>query len=100
MGRKSKEVMKWCCWELIGEEFNFKKQLDNICQVAKYKLRAFQRIRKYLNTEKAKVLVNTSINDQFYFASIIWIVAGKTLILKVQKIYRRTLHVVQETYEK
>ena len=41
----------------FGDEFNFKKHMENICQVAKYGLLAFQRVRKYLNAEKAKVLV-------------------------------------------
>ena len=67
--------------------------------MAKYKLRALQRIRNYLSTEKARLLASIFINNQFYYAPLIWIFAGKTLS-KVQKIHFRTLQVVYNTYEK
>ena len=41
----------------FGDELKLKKHMENICQAAKYGLLAFQRVRKYLNAEKAKVLV-------------------------------------------
>ena len=40
------------------------------------------------------------INKQFYYASMIRMFSGKTLISKVQKIYLKTLHAVLDTYEK
>ena len=61
---------------------------------AKYKLRAKQRIRNYLSTEKARLLATAFINRQFY-----WKFAGKTLISKVQKIHFRILQVVYNTCE-
>ena len=84
----------------FGEEFKFKKHIENICQFVKYKLGVFQRIRKYINSEKAKVLVNAFSNSQFYYASMIWMFAGETLIPKVQKIYYRALYIVHKPYEK
>ena len=68
--------------------------------MAKYKLRALQKIRNYLSTEKARLLATTFINNQFYYAPLIWMFAGKSLISKVQKIHFRTLQVVYNTYEK
>ena len=47
---------------------------------AKYKLRALQRIRNYLSTEKARLLATAFINSQFYYTPLIWMFAGKTLI--------------------
>ena len=67
--------------------------------MAKYKLRALQRIRNYLSNEKARLLASIFINNQFYYAPLIWIFAGKTLS-KVQKIHFRTLQVVYNTYKK
>ena len=37
----------------------------------KYKLRALQRIRNYLSTEKARLLATAFINSQFYYAPLI-----------------------------
>ena len=65
--------------------------------MAKYKLRALQRIRDYLSTEKVRLLASTFINSQFYYATLIWMFAGKSLISKVQKIHFRTLHVIYNT---
>ena len=64
----------------------------------KYKLRALQRIRNYLSTEKARLLATAFINSQFYYAPLICMFASKTLISKVQEI--KTLQVVYNTYEK
>ena len=52
---------------------------------AKYKLRALQRIRNYLSTEKARLSATVFINSQFYYAPLIWMFAGKSLISKIQK---------------
>ena len=65
--------------------------------MAKYKLRALQRIRDYLSTEKARLLASAFRNSQFYYATLIWMLAGKSLISKVQKIHFRTLQVVYST---
>ena len=68
--------------------------------MAKCKLCALQRIRNYLSTEKARLLATAFINSQFYYAPLIWMFAGKSLISKVQKIHFRILQVVYNTYEK
>ena len=84
----------------IDDQLTFKTHIEYICRMAKYKLRALQRIRNYLSTEKARLLATAFINSQFYYAPLIWMFAGKTLISKVQKIHFRTLQVVYNTYEK
>ena len=61
--------------------------------MAKYKLRALQRIRNYLSTEKARLLATAFIKSQFYYALLIWMFAGKTVISKLRKIPFRTLQV-------
>ena len=84
----------------IDDQLTFKTHIEYIFLMAKYKLRALQRIRNYLSTEKARLLVTVFINSQFYYPPLIWIFPGKTLISKVQKIHIRTLQVVCNTYEK
>ena len=84
----------------IDDQLTFKTHIEYICRMAKYKLRALQRIRNYLSTEKARLLVTVFINSQSYYPPLIWIFPGKTLISKVQKIHIRTLQVVCNTYKK
>ena len=83
-----------------GDQLTFKTHIEYICRMAKYKLRALQRIRNYLITEKVRLLATAFVNSQFYYAPLIWMFAGKTLISKVQKIHFRTLQVIYNTYEK
>ena len=42
----------------------FNEHIDNLCRTENYKLHALRRIRKYLSSEKAKLLCNAFINSQ------------------------------------
>ena len=83
----------------IDDKLSFKRHVENICRKAKYKLHALQSIRKYLSTDKAEALCNAFINSQFYYAPLIWMLAGKLLISRVKKIQFRLLQVVNNTYD-
>ena len=80
----------------------FKKDIENLCRTAQYKLHALTRIRKYLTLNKAILLGNTFKNSQFNYASLIWMFCRKTLYHKIEKIHHRTLKVIyqsEESYE-
>ena len=68
-------VKEWDHVELLGitidKHFDFKKNIENLCWNANYKLHGLRRMTKYLAVEKAKLLGNTSINRQFTSASLI-----------------------------
>ena len=57
----------------------------SLLSLQKYKLRVFQRIRKYLNTRKVKVLAIALSNTQFYYASMIWMFAEKRWYQKFKR---------------
>ena len=84
----------------IDDQLTFKTHTEYIWRMAKYKLRALQRIRNYLSTEKARLLTTAFINSQFYYAPLIWMFACKSLISKVRKIHFKALQVVYNGYEK
>ena len=66
-------------------ELKFRKNIDELCRKASYKLHALQRIRRYLSVDKARILANAFIDSQFNNAPLIWMFAGKTLLNKVCK---------------
>ena len=72
---------------IIDDKLNFKIHIENICRKAKYKLHALQRIRKYLSTNKAKILCNAFVSSQLYHSLLIWMFSGKLVISKVQQIH-------------
>ena len=70
----------------IDNQLTFKDHIETLCRNASYKLHALRRIRKYLTTEKAKLLYNAFINSQFNYSSIIWMFCRKTDYMKMEKI--------------
>ena len=72
----------------------FNEHIDNLCRTANYKLHALRRIRKYLSSEKAKLLYSAFINGQFNYAPLVWIFCRKKLYVKIQKIHHKAVKVV------
>ena len=70
-----------------------------LCRRASYKLHALRRIRKYLTLEKSKLLYNAFINNQFNYASIIWMFCRKQDYLAVEKIHYKALKMVYNSNE-
>ena len=52
------------------------------------------------NIEKARILANAFISNQFNYVPLMWIFASKTAINKILKIHCRTLEVVYSEYHK
>ena len=84
----------------IDNKLKFKKHIEDLCKKASYKLHTLRRIREYLTVEKPRILDNTFIDNQFNYAPLIWMFAGKTLSNKICKIHQRTLRVVYNEYNK
>ena len=86
----------------IDNRLTFMDHVNIMCWRASFKLHALRRIRKYLTTNKAKLLYNAFINSQFDYASIIWMFCHKQDYLKIEKIQYKALKIVynsNESYE-
>ena len=70
----------------IDKHLSFKKHFENLC-----------RITKYLTLEKAKLLGSAFTYSQFNYVPLIWMFCQKTLYVKIEKIYRKTLRISQES---
>ena len=69
---------------IIDNRLTFKDHINMLCQRANHKLHALRRIRKYLTLEKSKLLYNNFINNQFNYASIIWMFCHKQDYFEVE----------------
>ena len=68
----------------IDNRLTFKDHFNILCCRASFKFHALRRIRKYLTTDKAKLLLcNAFINNQINYASIIWMFCHKQGYLKI-----------------
>ena len=56
----------------IDSRLTFKDHINMLCRRANYKLLALRRISKYLTLEKSKLVYNVFVNNQFNYASTIW----------------------------
>ena len=83
----------------IDNCLNSKDHIDALYHNASYKPHALRRIRKYLTSDKAKVLYNAFINSQFSYVSIIWMFCRKTDYLKMEKIQYKALKIVFNSNE-
>ena len=77
----------------IDNRLTFKDHINMSCRRANYKLHALRRIRKYLTFEKSKLLYNAFINNQFNYASIIWMFFRKQDYLEVETIHKKALKI-------
>ena len=83
----------------IDNRLTFIDHINMLCRRASYKLHALGRIRKYLTLEKSKLLYNAFINNQFNYASIIWMFCRKQDYLEVEKIHYKALKIVYNSNE-
>ena len=84
---------------IIDNRLTFKGQINMLCRRANYKLHALRRIRKCLTLEKLKLLYNNFINNQFNYASIIWMFCHKQDYFEVEKIHYKALKIVYNSNE-
>ena len=68
----------------IDIRLTFKDHINILCRKASFKLHALRRKRKYLTTDKAKLLCNAFLNSQFNCASIIGMFFHKQDYLKIE----------------
>ena len=83
--RESHNVELLCL--TIDNRLTFKDHINILCRRAYYKLHALRRIRKYLTLEESELLYNAFINNQFNYASIIWMFCRKQDSLEIEKIH-------------
>ena len=70
---------------VTDKSLDFQKHIDNFVRKTWYKLHALQRIRKFLNVEKAKKLGNAFIDSKFNYAILVWMFYRKRFTLKLKK---------------
>ena len=80
----------------IDKKLTFKHHVENLCRKAQYKLHTLRRIRKFLTTQKAKILGNAFIGSQFNYTPLLWMFFRKTYYSKIEKIHHKALKVIYE----
>ena len=66
----------------IDDKLTSKTHIEKICRVTKFKLGHYKGLENIYLTI-GKVRINAFISCQFYYASLIWMLAGKTMISNI-----------------
>ena len=82
----------------IDYKLKFDDHIDKLCKTARFKLHPFHTISTFLTLEQSKLLANLFVNTQFGCAPLIWMFRSKNSMLKINKIHRRTLRLVYDSY--
>ena len=80
----------------IDEKLTFTKDIANICSLANNRLRALTSIRRFLLMEQTKYLSEAYIMSAFKYCPLIWSFFNRTSNNQINKIHKRTLHLVYE----
>ena len=83
---------------IIDSKLRFNEHVKIICQKANNKVKAFSRVIRYLEPQKASLLFNLFIQTNFNYCPLIWMFCGKTTNDKVNSVHRRALRVLLNDY--
>ena len=83
----------------IDSKLNFNGHIKTICQKTKNKVRAFSRIARYLDFQKASLLYNSFILTNFNYCPLIWMFCGKTANEEVNRVHKRALRVLLNDFD-
>ena len=82
----------------IDLELKLNKQIEDLYKRASFKLHTLRRIKKYLGTEKARILANAFTESQFNYAPLTWMFASKMAISKICQLHYKTFKVIYNQY--
>ena len=80
----------------IDEKLTFTKHIANICNMAKHRLRALTRIRRFLLTKQRKYLSEAYIMSAFEYFPLIWMFCNETSKNQINKIHKLTLCLIYQ----
>ncbi len=83
----------------IDSKLNFNGHINTICQKAKNKVRAFSRVARNLDSQKASLLYNSFIMTNFNYCPLIWMFSGKAANHEVNRVHKRALRVLLNDFD-
>ena len=83
----------------IDSKLNINGHVKTICQMIKNKVKAFSRIARNLDYQKASLLYNSFILTNFNYCPLIWMLCGKTANEEVNRVHKRALRVLLNDFD-
>ena len=83
----------------IDNKLTFKSHLKNICKEAYQKPNALARIRKFTSPFQKKTSLDSFINSQFSYYSLVWMFTSKGLNETINRIHEKSLRLVLNDHQ-
>ena len=78
----------------VDKNVNFNEHVSDLMRKGNQKLLALARISRYLNQDKLKIIMRTSIQSQFNYCSLTLMFHRRILNNKINKLHERALRLV------
>ena len=76
---------------LIDDKLNFKIHITSICRFAANQLNALIRLKRFLNFEAKKVLVNSYFYSNFNYCPLVWMFSSAKSLNKIESLQKGAL---------
>ena len=81
----------------IDQKLNFDSHLKSFCKKANQKVRAWRRIRTFINFKSAKLIYNAYILSAFSYCPLIWTFCGKSANGLINNTHLRALKMIYKS---
>ena len=78
----------------IDNRLKFTEHINTLIKKGNQKLHALMRIKKYLNHDKLRLIINTFIESQFNYCPLVWMCHSNEMNNKINKLHERALRLL------
>ena len=86
------------CERLLGIDIDcklsFENHINQMCSKARAKIKVLARIAPFLIKRKRKLLMNAFFKSQLYYCPLSWMLHGRTLNNKLNRLHERCLRII------
>ena len=83
----------------IDDQLNFNLHISNICRSAANQLNALIRLKRFLDFEEKKTLINSYFYSNFNHCPLVWMFSSAKSLNKVESLQKRALRFSYDNYD-
>ena len=83
----------------IDDQPNFNLHISNICRSAANQLNALIRLKRFLDFEEKKTLINSYFYSYFNYCPLVWMFSSAKSLNSVESLQKRALRFLYNNYD-
>ena len=83
----------------VKDKLNFNLHISNICKSAASQLNALIRLKKFMNFEEKKILINSYFMANFNYCPLVWMLSNTSSLKKIENLQKRALSFLYNDHE-